>query len=207
MLDRTEICVILDRSGSMESIREDVIGGFNSFIDAQKKLAGRCSVSLIQFDNQYEEIYLNKHIRTVPNLNTNTFVPRGSTALLDAVGRAINNLGAKLSSLPLSERPTKVIVAIITDGMENASHEFNLSKISEMIKHQTEKYNWQFTYLGANVDAFANSDQLNINQCAGFNYQSTKVGTQHMFQALNNATESYRTNKSACMSYTDEDRK
>jgi hypothetical protein len=167
-----EIVVVLDRSGSMETVRTDTIGGFNAFIEEQKKnKVGDVKVSLFQFDNVYETVYNGKPINEVPALTKDTFVPRGMTALLDAVGRAITDVGARLAQTPEEERPSLVIFVILTDGQENASKEFKIEKVKEMIKHQTESYSWQFVFLGADQDAFQ-AAQMGIGSSNTFNYVS-----------------------------------
>ena len=130
MKDKADITIILDRSGSMESVKDDTIGGFNSFLAEQQKVAGEAVLSLVQFDDQYEVVYQDKDIRAADRLTEATFQPRGMTALLDAVGRTINAVGQRLASLPETERPDKVVLVIMTDGFENSSHEFSAAKIS-----------------------------------------------------------------------------
>ena len=153
--DHAELVCIIDRSGSMEAIRSDVIGGFNTFIESQRQVPGTASVTLVLFDNQYEVAYQNVDLKSVENLTDKTFVPRGTTALLDAVGRTINEVGARLAKTDEHDRPEKVMVCILTDGMENASKEFSRTKIHEMITHQRDNYQWEFSFLAANQDAFA----------------------------------------------------
>src|SRR3990167_7460886 len=127
----TDITFILDRSGSMIPIKQDVIGGFNSFITEQKALPGKLKVTLVQFDNVYEAVFVAKSVDQVPVLDSNSYQPRGSTALLDAIGRTINDTGARLRRMSEKDRPAKVLVIIYTDGQENASNEFTKDKIKE----------------------------------------------------------------------------
>lgn len=151
--DYTHICFILDRSGSMYSQAADAIGGFNTFIQSQKALPGKATMSLILFDNLFEQPYDFTPINMVPELTHETFIPRGGTALLDAVGRAITQTGIKLAAMPESERPGRVLVAVLTDGEENQSHEFSATRIKEMIDHQQTKYAWQITFLSSDIKA------------------------------------------------------
>lgn len=190
-----EIVCILDRSGSMQSIATDAIGGFNTFIEEQKKVPGTASVSLVLFDNEYLNIYENKAINEVEKLTSDVFIPRGMTALLDAVGRTINSVGERLSNTPEEDRPEKVMVCILTDGLENASKEFTKDKIKEMITHQREKYNWQFAYLGANVDAFAEAGEMGISQVYTASFLASEEGTRNAYGTLNKMSSSYRTGK------------
>lgn len=148
--NKTLIAVLLDRSGSMTTIKEDVEGGFNAFIAEQKKVEGTCRVTLAQFDNTYDVVYTDKDINDVPSLDLQ---PRGMTALLDSMGKLITDTDAELASHPEDERPGSVIVAIMTDGHENSSREWARPQIKKLVEEQTEKYGWQFLYLGADQDA------------------------------------------------------
>lgn len=196
-IDLNEIVCIIDRSGSMASIKQDAIGGFNTFLEAQKALPGAANLTLILFDTAYEVIVDNKNILQVEPLNDKTFVPRGSTALLDAIGRAITSIGERLSNTPEALRPAQVIVAILTDGEENSSLKYTNSRVAKMIKHQQEVYNWQFIFLAANQDAFATGGALNIPAANTANFAATRQGTQTAYETVNNLTASYRTSNSA----------
>lgn len=173
MKDLTKIVVLLDRSGSMESARENTIRGLNTFIKEQKEIPGEASLKLVQFDEcaglQYDTIY-SGDLKDAKELTSADFVPRGLTPLLDAQGKTINELGSELEALPESERPNKVIVVTITDGVENASREFTRQKIKAMIKHQTEVYGWDFVYIGANQDAVAVGQTLGIPAMKSMTY-------------------------------------
>ncbi|CAM3566579.1 VWA domain-containing protein [Occultella aeris] len=168
----THIAFLLDRSGSMQSIKSDTVGGFDAFIAEQRGEPGRCTVSLAQFDNEYQEVYADRPIADVPSLD---LVPRGSTAMLDAIGRLINATGARLAALPEAERPGTVIVGIMTDGLENASKEFSRAQIKAMIGEQTDRYGWQFLYMGANQDAIEVGTGLGVDPGLAVTYSSTKV--------------------------------
>jgi Mg-chelatase subunit ChlD len=157
--DLTDIVVVLDRSGSMQSCRDDAEGGLNAFVEDQKKRPGRAVFSLVQFDTEYEFVHRGEPISRVRPF---TLVPRGSTALLDAVGRAIIETSDRLTRMPEAERPELVAFVIVTDGHENSSKEFNKEQIRQMIQHQTDAYKWQFTFLGANQDAFAEAGGIGI---------------------------------------------
>lgn len=164
MKDATSIVMILDKSGSMTPLRDDVIGGFNTFLNDQQAEGDNAELTLIQFDDEYNINYVCKPIAEVGSLAAVDYVPGGSTALLDAVGRAINEVGANLAKRPEEERPNKVFVGIFTDGQENASKEFNLSQIKEMIEHQQEKYSWVFQFFGSGIDAFSEAGRMGIHQ-------------------------------------------
>jgi hypothetical protein len=160
----TEIAYILDRSGSMQAMVEPAIAGFNQFLREQIEAPGNARLTLVLFDNEYLVPCDGLPIEEVVELDTTTYVPRGSTALLDAIGRTINELGARLAAIPESARPGQVIIAIFTDGYENASRQFDLHKINDLITHQRENYNWQFLFLAANQDAIATAAQMGIDR-------------------------------------------
>ena len=157
--DLSDLTVVLDRSGSMHVCQSDAEGGLNRFVEEQKKQPGEAVFTLVQFDTEYEFVHRAVPIRNVPHC---ALVPRGNTALLDAVGRAIVETGERLAKVPEAHRPGLVVVVILTDGQENASKEFSKKKVQEMISHQQEVYKWQFIYLGANQNAFAEAGELGI---------------------------------------------
>lgn len=191
MKDATDITIILDRSGSMGDIREDVIGGFNAFIEEQKKDPSPATVSLVQFDDAYEPVYEGKPLQEVPPLTKETFVPRGWTALRDAVAFTIIKTGARLASLPEEERPNKVLMLIITDGMENKSVEWrNPVKVGKLIQEQTDKYKWQFVYIGANQDSFASGNEINITMTQDFT--ASPAGTHDMYKSMSRGVSNVR---------------
>lgn len=144
----TEIIAILDRSGSMEPLRAETIGGYNNFIDEQKKGPGKAIVTLVQFDDQYQIDYEGVDVNDVKPLDEGTYTPRGMTALLDAVGKTVVAVGERLAKLDEDKRPGQVIVLIITDGHENSSKEYAATKVKEMVKVQQDQYNWTFVFLG-----------------------------------------------------------
>jgi len=170
--DLTDITMVIDRSGSMQSIRTDAEGGINSFIEQQKLEPGEALLTLVQFDTEYEFVHSGTLIKQVSAF---ALVPRGSTALLDAVGRAINETGARLAAMSEADRPALVVFVIVTDGQENSSREFTRDKIREMIEHQQSVYKWQFTFLAANQDAFAEGASMGIAQDGIAAYSMSKV--------------------------------
>jgi hypothetical protein len=181
----TDITIVLDRSGSMADVAADTIGGFNTFLDEQKKNPGHTHLTLRQFDDQHEIVY-SRPIAEVPPLDNGIFRPRGSTALLDAIGLAINETGQRLRALPEADRPEHVIVAIITDGLENASRTFTRASVFQMIAHQRDAYKWQFTFIGANQDAITEAGRIGIPQFAALNYSGGPIGTRNAFRGLSN---------------------
>ena len=197
MNNETDITVVLDRSGSMASVREDTIGGFNSFLEEQKAVPGFARVSLAQFDDQYEIVYERLSVQDAPALSPRTYVPRGSTALLDAIGRTINAVGARLAALPEDERPGKVLLAVMTDGEENASQEFSGPQIFEMITHQRDTYSWEVVFIGANQDAVLTGASYGLPAANALDYAATPAGTRHALSILSKATTKMRARPSS----------
>jgi hypothetical protein len=185
----TEIIFVVDRSGSMNTIAKDMIGGFASFIAEQKKLPGECKVTLAYFDHEYEQAYQGLPLA---NVSTLALIPRGNTALLDAIGRTIVLTGERLAKLPENQRPSQVLFMIITDGHENASTEFNRDAIHKMIKHQTEVYNWTFLFLGAGLDAIAVAQSYGIMSMNAAAYSANDKGANAVFASTSKVASSLR---------------
>lgn len=196
----TEVAVVLDRSGSMVSIAADMRGGFDEFIAAQRKLDGVCKVTLARFDTDYELVYSQCPVAEVPPLE---LVPRGGTALLDAVGRTINELGTKLARMKEKDRPAKVMFVVITDGQENSSKEYNYERIRGMIEHQRAKYNWEFVFLGADANAFEVAASIGISFHNTANYAASSVGSRALFRGLSQSLDDLRTNGTISASLQD----
>jgi hypothetical protein len=181
-----DIIVVMDRSGSMSTIQKDMEGGFDQFIKDQKALPGECRVSLFQFDDQYEQVYLRRPVAEVPPCR---LIPRNMTALLDAVGRTINSVGTDLASIAESERPEKVVFMVITDGQENASHEFTKQQVQGLVECQKTNYNWQFVYLGSDLSTFDDAAGIGVQ---GVMFSATSVGTRRAYRDTARAVMSYR---------------
>ena len=179
-----EIVCIVDRSGSMDAIRSDAIGGFNSFLEGQKQHPGQARFTLVLFDHEYLVVHDGVDIALVPPLDAATYVPRGTTALLDATGRTIDDVGKRLDITPEPERPGTVIIAILTDGLENASMDYTWERVAAMIKHQQEAYSWQFLFLAANQDAIATAGNLSIDAQDAQAYQATPEGIHDVYAKL-----------------------
>lgn len=201
--DLTHIMIVLDRSGSMSSVQEATISGFNEFINRQRQLPGDATLLAIRFDDQYE-ILFDGPLASVPPLDQNSFVPRGMTALHDAIGRTIHEAGQKLAALPEEQRPEKVLFMILTDGLENASKEYNQAKIAEMVRHQREKYSWEFIFLGANQDAVLVGSGFNIPQHAAMTYAASPMAMAATMAAASSYVAQHRAGKEAA--FTDEQR-
>lgn len=189
-----EIVCVVDRSGSMGSIREDAIGSFNTFLEAQQKQPGEATMTYTQFDDVYEVVHSGKAIKDVPKLTGETFVPRGGTALLDAVGRTIDEVGERLSRMPEDQRPEKVIFAVLTDGGENQSQKYTRIQVNQKISHQRDTYKWEFVFLAAGPDAFAEAMAMGFQATMVTSYQAGNA-VQHnaAVQKLSSYTSSSRT--------------
>lgn len=185
---KTEIIVITDRSGSMKPLQSDVIGGFNTFLAEQKKLPGEARMTYTQFDNVYEVVYAGKPLAEAPNLDAETYAPRGATALLDAIGRTLNEQGQRIACDKWAEL---VIVCVITDGEENSSREFTLARIREMTAH-AEASGWKFVYLAANQDAFAAAANLGLRNSSNATYGQNAMGTQAAYASFSHTSTSLR---------------
>lgn len=186
--DLTEIILVVDRSGSMASIQADASGGLNNFIKEQREMPGRANVTLVQFDTVYEKLLDNVPIQRVDKYKLE---PRGATALLDAMGRTIIDVGTRLHHTPEHQRPGKVVMVIVTDGEENSSREFAKEKVFEMVRHQQEKYQWQFIFLAANQDAIQVAHTYGIMHAS--NFAPTGMGVNCAYSVSSNAVRQYRT--------------
>jgi len=192
-INLTEIVAIIDRSGSMGNLRQDTIGGFNTFLAEQKKSSGKAKITLVQFDDCYQIDYDGADIQSVKDLTEETYQPRGSTALLDAVGKTIVTVGERLAKMKEEDRPGQVVFLIITDGQENASKEYKVAaKIAEMVKHQTEKYNWTFTFLGGGDAAFRQGAMMGFSSSNVYNYSANAGGTSNLYRSVSNGVSRRR---------------
>lgn len=168
-MNLSEIVFILDRSGSMSSMTQAAISGYNEFLAAQQATRDDqdhplpATFSLVLFDHEFKVVHNRVPIATARPLTGETYQPRGNTALLDAIGRGIDHIGARLAATPEPDRPAKVIFAILTDGEENSSRQYDMAAINRRITHQTNKYSWEFMFLGANQDAIATAARMGIH--------------------------------------------
>ncbi len=177
----TEMVFVLDRSGSMSGLAADTIGGFNELIEKQKKIEGRAYVTTVLFDHEYEVLHDHVALEEVAPLTDKEYFARGSTALLDAVGRTIDSVGARLAATVEEERPEHVVFVITTDGMENSSREYTAQRVRGMIEHQQQKYSWQFVFLGANMDAVSEARNLGISAKYAADFTPSHSGVRKMY--------------------------
>ena len=203
----TDITIVLDRSGSMQTLKNDVIGGLNEFLNEQEKAPGEATVTLVQFDNEYESVYEARPIGKAPRLTHTSYIPRGTTALLDAIGRTIDSAGLRLAAIPEQNRPGKVLFVIQTDGLENSSTIFSLQQVNEKITLQRDRYQWQFVFLGANQDAIATAASMNIPAHSTMSYAATPTGTQSVSRETARAVMAWRAGTTASVMMSDEERK
>jgi len=206
----TDITVLLDRSASMEHLRNSTIEGFNEFLKSQQKAEGDASLTLVQFSSpsDYSTTVRAANIKSVAPLNLDTYNPNGpSTAYLDALGKSINEVGNRLRTIPSNDRPEKVVFVVITDGLENSSREFTKSRIKEMIQHQESKYSWEFVFLGANMDAVSEGMNLGVKLSNSMTYTYNDGGMVNAYAAVSDNLVRYRGGLSKSMAFTDEDRK
>ncbi len=180
MKNLTEVVFILDRSGSMAGLESDTIGGFNSMLEKQKKVEGKVLISTILFDHESIVLHDRVPLADVKDLTEKDYEVRGSTALLDAVGDAIKHIKNVHKYAREEDRPAKTVFIITTDGMENSSERFSHGEIKKLIEAQKKK-NWEFLFLGANIDAVEVADSIGIKANRAVNYHSDSKGTEKAF--------------------------
>lgn len=188
----TFLLAITDRSGSMSEILNDMEKGFNYFVREQKEVPGECSFRHIQFDWHFPEGYelvYDGPIAAAPNW---VLIPRAGTALWDAMGQAITELGQTLANMAEDERPEKIIVVIVTDGLENSSTHWTAPKVAALVKQQTEEFNWQFLYLGANQDAINEGEKMGIMASNSMTFHTSSAGITNTYESVSASVSNYR---------------
>lgn len=191
--DYTHISIILDRTGSMESIRDDTIGGFNAFLQEQKRQPGTATLTLVQFDTQdpYEVVHDFKLVGAVPELTRETYVPRAATPLLDAIGRGINDLEQRIGAMEEESRPASVVMVVITDGQENSSQEFRKDQVEKMIADKQEA-GWQLVFLSADLDAIRDALDTGFAPRATMAFEKTADSVNRSWHMLSRSVSAYR---------------
>ena len=179
----TELIFILDRSGSMAGLENDTIGGFNSLVKKQCELPGKTNVTAVLFDDEYEVLWEGMDAEKAV-LTEKEYYVRGMTALLDAVGKTILSVRGRLANTASDKLPRKVLFVITTDGYENASREFTYKKVKEMIKFQQEKHQWEFLFIGANIDAAEEAGNLGVSEKDAIQFEASTVGVQKMYASV-----------------------
>lgn len=180
----TEIVYVLDRSGSMGPMREAAMASFNEFLGMQRAVPGEARFTLVLFDDSYEVPVSGVLIGEVPELTEEKYEPRGSTALLDAMGRTIDELAERIDQMPEGERPGKVAMAIFTDGMENASRVYGVGRIGDLIREYRDRHGWEFLFLAANQDAIASAGMVSIGRDKGGNVEFSGKGMGSSMRAV-----------------------
>lgn len=184
------VCFIVDESGSMSGTESDIIGGFKKIIDQQRAVKeGKCAVSLYKFQSRVSKIYIGKDVNEVDYLDEKSYQPGGCTAMNDAIGTAIDEIGKWLDDMDESEKPEKNLIVIMTDGEENSSVEYSFDKVKNMIKHQEEKYSWSFMYLGTDIT------DASYAKSYGFDNRlySSKKSISKSYDMINTSLNCYRT--------------
>ncbi len=191
----TELVFILDKSGSMSGLETDTIGGYNAMLKKQQEEPGEAIVTTVLFDDNYEILHDRTNIKGIKPITDKEYYVGGYTALLDAIGKTINKVVNATKHTAKEYQADKVIFVITTDGMENASREFGSEKIKEMIEHQKSRYNWEFIFLGANIDAVSTARDLGINEDRAVNYHADSEGTILNYNIVSDALIDLRANK------------
>lgn len=190
----TEIICVIDKSGSMESLKSDAIGGFNAFLNAQKELEGKAIMTLALFNRYLETKHSGIDINEIPELTMNTYIPSGTTALFDAIGTTIDDVGIRLNATAEENKPEKVIFVIITDGQENSSMSFTKEQVLHKIQVQRSVYSWEFIYLGVDEDTIKNANEIGIGSDNTVCYSNSSIGTESAYFGINKAVSNFRSN-------------
>ena len=193
----TEIVFILDRSGSMSGLESDTIGGYNSMLAKQKKEEGDVILSTVLFDDRTEILHDRISVHKVEELTDEEYYVRGCTALLDAVGGAIDHIGHIHKELPEDERPEKTLFIITTDGMENASRKYDYAKVKKLVEKKKKKHHWEFIFMGANIDAVSVAGRFGVSKNRAVRYECDGAGTQINFDVMSEMVSCVRKCNSA----------
>lgn len=191
--DLTELVFILDRSGSMNGLESDTIGGFNSFIDRQKDVDGKCLVSVVLFNSESTVIYDREPLEKIRKMTMDDYMPGGSTALIDAMGDTIHHIRNVHRYIRKEDVPDKTVFVIITDGMENDSHHYSSDEVKRMVSNQKEK-GWEFLFLGANIDAVETAKEYGIGADRSVRFHNDSRGIKKNFTVLSKVVEDVRIN-------------
>ncbi|HOS70288.1 MAG TPA: hypothetical protein PL076_09280 [Bacillota bacterium] len=201
--DLTELVFILDRSGSMSGLEGDTIGGYNAMLEKQKKEQGEAVITTVLFDDKYELLHDRINLRGIEPITEKEYYVRGTTALLDAVGRTISKIVNVHKHTTEDERAENVMFVITTDGMENASREYSYEKVRRMIEHQKSKHGWEFIFLGANIDAVDTAERFGIGQDRAVNYNADSDGTLLNYEVISETVSCLRADRKISKDWKD----
>ena len=206
-MSRSHISVILDRTGSMQPIREDVVGGFNAFLAEQQAAPDPATFTLVQFDSQdpYEVLHADVDIVGVPPLRLDQYVPRASTPLYDAIGRGILELEAALARQPDGQRPERVIFVIVTDGAENASREFDRKRVASLIEAK-KALGWDFVFLSADMAAFEDAGRMGVDGGSSLMFSKSKRGNDTAWAVSSRKVRERRAHGADAIAFSAEER-
>lgn len=192
MKPSTELVFILDKSGSMSGLEQDTLGGFNSMLVKQQQLDEPCLITTILFDHSVQLVHDRVDIQQIEPMTAEQYQAGGYTALLDALGMAISRISGIQENTPKAQRTDKVMLVIITDGEENSSREYQIAQIRSMIEQQQQRFNWEFIFLGANIDTITTAESFAINAENASNYIADSAGTELNFAVLHKAVTHFR---------------
>ena len=198
----TELVFILDRSGSMGGLESDTIGGFNSMLEKQQAEPGECRITTVLFDDKYEVLHDRIDIKAVSQITAHEYFVRGCTALLDAIGTTLKKINKVQKKTAEEYRAGKVVFIITTDGMENASREYTYDKIKTMVEKQKKKHNWEFIFLGANIDAIDVASRVGIAKNRTQNFHNDSKGIDLNYSVISETIAMHRA-APACASIPD----
>jgi uncharacterized protein with von Willebrand factor type A (vWA) domain len=197
--NKTLIVLLLDESGSMDYVSNSTIEGTNAFIDKQRELPGEAELKVVKFSSATTLLFPMAPLSDAPKLSHFNYIPRGGTALLDAIGETVDGTGSQLASMKEEDRPGKVIFVIQTDGEENCSRTYTADQVQEKIAHQSKVYGWDFVFLGANQDAIASAKKFGISAGKALSYKGNERGTETMLRTVSSYVESARSLSTVAM--------
>jgi uncharacterized protein YegL len=200
----TELVFILDRSGSMAGLEDDTIGGYNAMIKKQKEEDGEANVTTVLFDDRIETLHERVSIQNIKPMTDREYNVRGCTALLDAIGRTISYMGNVQKYAKPEDKANKVLFIITTDGYENSSKEYSYEKVKQMIERQKKRFDWEFLFIGANIDAVSTAEKFGITEEYAANYVPDKQGTKLNYEAMNAAISNCRAERPLDRSWKEE---
>jgi len=193
--DLTELIFILDRSGSMGGLESDTIGGYNAMLKKQMEAEGSAYITTVLFDDEYELLHDRINLKGVKPITEKEYFVRGTTALLDAVGKSIQKIVNVQRNTSDDEKAEKVLFVITTDGLENASREYSYNKVRAMIEKQKSRYGWEFIFLGANIDAVSEAEKFGIDSSRAAQFHNDKDGIELNYKVVSEAICELRSSK------------